>query len=122
MPKDLEIVKLYKADGEDERVALKVLADCDLGEYIITDATFGKKGGSSNLFRHVFEFPTYPVKKGNWVVLYTKVGKQHTSADGTNHFFYWNSKHNVWNDDRDTVTLIKVAEWQRKSFGEILQK
>lgn len=115
----LEIEKLYKSDGDDERLALKVLEDCDLGDYIITDATFGKQGGSSNLFRHVFEFPTYEVKKDEWVVLYTKKGKQHKS-DST-HFFYWNSNHNVWNDDHDTVTLIKVSAFQKKSFSDILQ-
>jgi hypothetical protein len=119
MSRQLEIKKLYKADGEDERVVIKVLADCDLGDYIITDATSGIKGGSSNLFRHVFEFPTYLVEKGDWVVLYTKKGKQHKS-DAT-HFFYWNSGHNVWNDEHDTVTLIKVAAFQRKSFSDIIQ-
>lgn len=122
MARDLEIEKLYKAAGEDERVVLKALADCNLGEYILTDSTFGADGGSSNLFRHVFEFPTYDVKKDEWVVLYTKKGTQHKSANGKTHFFYWNSKHNVWNDDQDTVTLIKVSEWQQKSFGEIIQK
>lgn len=122
MARDLEIAKLYKADGEDERVVLKVHADCDLGRYIITDATFGPHGGSSNLFRHVFEFPTYTVTKGQWVVLYTKEGDQGISKSGNTHFFYWNSEHNVWNDDKDTVTLMKVSAYQKKSFGEILQK
>jgi len=119
MSRQLEIKKLYKADGEDERVAIRALADCDLGDYIITDATFGIKGGSSNLFRHVFEFPTYLVMKDDWIVLYTKRGNQ--SQNGTTHFFYWNSKHNVWNDEHDTVTLIKVAAFQKKSFSDIIQ-
>lgn len=121
MARDLEIAVLYKV-GQDERVAFQVLEDCDLGDYIITDATFGKQKGSSNLFRHVFEFPTYPVKKGDRVILYTKKGKQHQSDDGKKHFFYWNSDHTVWNDERDTVTLIKVSDWQRKSFGEVAYK
>lgn len=120
MSRKLEISKLYKDAEEDERVVLKVLDDCNLGAYILTDATFGKEGGSSNLFRHVFEFPKYEVKKDEWVVLYTKKGNQH-KKDAT-HFFYWNAKHNVWNDEHDTVTLIEVASWQCKSFGEILIK
>lgn len=119
MSTQLEIRKLYKADGDDERVALQATEDCDLGNYIITDATFGKQGGSSNLFRHVFEFPTYEVKKDDWVVLYTKKGRR--SKKSNTHFFYWNVDHNVWNDDHDTVTLIRVAAYQKKSFSSILQ-
>jgi len=119
MSLELEIRKLYKADGEDERVVLYATEDCDLGNYIITDATFGKQGGSSNLFRHVFEFPTYEVKKDEWVVLYTKKGRR--SKKGNTHFFYWNADHNVWNDDHDTVTLLKISAYQKKNFGSILQ-
>src|SRR4051812_10636677 len=110
MASELEIAKLYKGDGEDERVVLRALEGCDLGRYLVTDATFGKQGGSSNLFRHVFEFPTYEVEKDDWIVLYTKPGTQKKS--GTTHFFYWNVKHEVWNNDRDTVTLIKVGWYE----------
>jgi hypothetical protein len=114
---EFEIVKLYQGAGAEERLVLRALTDADIGMYMILDATFQENGLVTNTFRHPYWFEDKAIKKGEFVVLYTKEGDY--SKHGNTHFFYYGSKHNVWNDNADAVTLIRISEWQVTRFKDI---
>jgi len=94
---------------------LEAIEDGDIGDYVVMDSTYEGDGKVSNHFRHVYVFPDQKVKKGELVILYTRNGKGHFSppSNGRNvgaYFYYWDVKHNVWNNDSDSVTLMKMCE------------
>lgn len=77
---------------------------------------FDKDGNISNKNRHVYAFGDVPVRKGDYVVLYTKVGNdvRQTNANGTtSYFFYWNMLNHIWNNERDIAFLVHYDEWDR---------
>lgn len=114
---DFEIRTLNRADGEDERLVLFCTDDANIGDYMVMDTTFDKKGNRSNIFRHVYPFIRKQIKKGEFVVLYTRSGLAHSK--GNTHFFFMGSKANVWNDNHDSVTLYEIADSEQKKFTEI---
>ncbi len=104
-------------DENQERVVLEVLADDDIGQYLVCDSTFTKDKVVSNKLRHVYWFPDKAVKKNDLVVLYTKPGRrtEKTNSDGsTTHFFYWNLESTVWNQDGDCAVLFEARNWHAK--------
>ena len=117
---DLKITSIHDhGDDKKEYVFLHVLADCNIGEYLMADSTFGADGTPSNKVRHVFFFPKKTVKKGEYISLWTQPGKDTTvtDADGdTIHRFYWGLKESVWNDDGDCAYLLKSPYSQRSQF------
>ncbi|WP_214228617.1 hypothetical protein [Pedobacter sp. B4-66] len=128
---DFEISRLYRSDGEDERLVLLANSDADIGEYAAMDSTYDEASDElTNIFRHIFWFPNQQVKRGEKVILYTKKhsgGKTYTYEPPKNgnvgkHFFYWGSDANVWNNDEDSVTLIKITGIQVKSYKDIQAK
>ncbi|WP_448104699.1 hypothetical protein [Pedobacter panaciterrae] len=123
---DFEIRTLRLKDGENERLVLMALRDANIGEYIVMDSTYDDKNKLSNIFRHTFWFPDQMVKKGEIVVLKTRPGKNDYKyepvGDGRKiaaHFFFWGSDSDVWNNEGDTVTFIRIAEVITKKFKEI---
>ena len=108
-----------QGDHTKEYVILYVKADCNIGEYLLTDDTFDRTGLPSNKHRHVFFFPDMAVKAGEYLVLWTKVGKykEGKTTDGaTAHYFYWNLKEAVWNDAGDCAHLLKAPATQRQKM------
>lgn len=97
-----------------EYVAMRVDADCDVGDYILADTTYIEPDQISNELRHMFWFPNKQVEAGDTIILRTGTGTNTEEAmdDGsTKHRFYWGLKSAVWNDTGDTAVLIKVEEW-----------
>lgn len=70
----IKIQEIKDRGNDEERIVLKVLEDCNLCRYLVLDTTFDKDGNISNKNRHVYAFGDVPVRKGDNVVLYTKVG------------------------------------------------
>ena len=116
----LKIVSV-KNSGEikDEYVLLKAEADCDVGDYLLTDSTYGSDESPSNKLRHVFFFPVQAVKKGEFIVLWTRVGKYSqgtTTTKNPQHNFYWGLKETVWNVTGDKAFLFTAPRAQRSAF------
>jgi hypothetical protein len=117
---DLTILGVQDKNTKDERVEFKVLKDTNLKHYMVLDNTYDEDDEISNKDRHIFSFPDYPIKKDHYVMLYTRPlaskKKNDVSENGLTHWFTWNfqDSHRVWNDERDTVTLIKVANFSKK--------
>jgi hypothetical protein len=118
----LEITKLIRG-GREERVVLKAIETTNLCFYQIVDTTY--VGDSvSDRFRHLFWFPDYLVEKGDIVVLYTKTGLKSVkqNKDKRTHFFYWNVKNSVWNDDADAVKLVQIAKISARGYRQLEEK
>ena len=87
--------------------------DCNLKGYMVFDETFKNDGSASNKHRHVFIFPSWEVKKNEYIFLFTRTGenKKGKTLDGTAaSYFHWGLKSPVWNEEGDQVHLIKVKE------------
>lgn len=108
-------LKIFRIDNkggpEDEAVWLEVLADCNLAGHLLADTTFDDTH-RTNLVRHTYWFPDRPAKKGDRIVLYTKVGVNGSgqSTQGKPlHRLFWNLDQSVWNNEGDTATLIEIG-------------
>lgn len=107
--------------GEDtEYVFLQALEDVDIGDYILTDTTYRADGTTSNKLRHVFEFQTKMVKKGEYVALYSKPGTNNVGTTVTNsvpvHRIFWGLKETIWNDTGDRAHLFYAPKVSRQSM------
>jgi hypothetical protein len=102
-------------DFDKEYVLLRVDEDTDVGRYVVADSTYTSDGKVSNKLRHTYWFPDKVVKKGDYVVLYTRSG---TAGTGTTnmgaplHRFYWDLQTAVWNDTGDSAVLLELNTWQ----------
>lgn len=102
---------------DSERVELSVLEDTNLHHFIIIDTTY-ENGETkiSNKMRHTFWFNPQEVKKGDEVVLYSKVGiNQSTAINGgknKKYHLYWDLKNSVWNNSGDAAVLFEVQAWK----------
>ena len=106
---------IKKGDFENERIAFKVEQDCDLQFFAVHISTITDNGGFYNKPRHTFWFPPTKVKTGDWVVLYTKKGKQSEKINNEgnlSHFFYWGLEHSILNTTKDGVILAQINTWQ----------
>lgn len=106
---------------EKERIVFSVLADENIGKYLILKSRkIGKGNAVSSRPASTFWFQDKEVKKGDLVVLYSKIGlyKSTLNEDGTtSHFFYWNQTVPIWNQDYAAV-LIAADEWDFKFLEE----
>lgn len=113
------VIVKNSGDIQDEYVLLKAEADCNVGDYLLTDGTYGSDEAPSNKLRHVFFFPSQPVKKGEFVVLWTRVGKYSvgtTTTKNPQHNFYWGLQETVWNMKEDKAFLFTAPRSQRSAF------
>jgi hypothetical protein len=109
-------LKIYSVKGQgdasNEYVMLQALDDCDLASYAIVDNTYGSDGVPSNKLRHTYFFPSTKVKKGDYISLHTRAGKNargETTKGNPLHRFYWGLASSVWNDTGDTVHLLQIS-------------
>jgi len=98
-----------------EYVVLKVQQDTNLKHFAVVDTTYNEDGTFSNKHKHFYKFYKREVKAGDFVHLYTKVGKDdiftNTSKTIT-HRFYWNLKTSVWNNGGDIAVLYAIENWE----------
>lgn len=105
-----------KGDITKERLVLKVLEDANTSGYVVVDATYDSDGDLSNLGKHAYKFPSKDVKKGDYVILFTKAAgsaakvEEENQSSTTNHNFYWGRKATVWNKDGDYCTLLYIVD------------
>ena len=116
----LKLIEVRNVGTDNEMVFMRASEDLDLGNYIITDSTYRATGTISNKLRHVYEFPSHSVKKGELVALYSKVGKDHVGENTEKppvrvHRFYWNLKERIWNQTGDRAYLLFAPRDDRAS-------
>jgi hypothetical protein len=106
----------YKGILQREAVWLDVVDDDDVGNYALCDTTYLDEEAKqvSNRLRHFYWFPEQRVMEGDYVKLYTKIGKPTTWTNKrgtTTHVFYWGLRETVWNQDGDCAVLFQIADW-----------
>lgn len=104
-----------KGNLEKEVIWLDVLEDCDLSYYMVCDSTYTSDNRLSNEHRHAYWFPPIAAKKGDWLALHTKDGKNDTRSNDrgtmTRHF-YWKLGRTIWNKDGDCAVLFQLTTWR----------
>lgn len=95
-----------------EAITFAVVADIpNLEYYILCDTTY-KGSLKSNELRHMFWFPKKAVKKGDTIIVITKVGTDTIipiKNPATNiHMLHWNLGHTVWNKGGDQAFILKI--------------
>ncbi len=105
-------------DLQKERVVMKAEADLDIGQYAAF-LTNLQDGSASSGRQTAFWFPDGDVKLNDFVVLYSKHGKESTkviSGTRTAHFFYWGYDTAQWvPDGTNGLVVLKVSEWIKGS-------
>ena len=112
----LEIVEVRGVGTDEERVFMKANTDLDLGDYIITDATYDANGLLSNKLRHVYEFAERFVEEGQYVCLHSKIGTNtmdKTTGGFPLHRIYWGLKERIWNQEGDQAHLLYAPRSER---------
>jgi len=106
-----------RGDLDNERVVLKVLADTDIGGYILAiGRNLGVDSFSPKLSR-TFWFPDKPVKQGDFVSLYSKVGTPgqfQNKSESDTHTFFLGLDSPIWTETDRAAILFEVADWQAK--------
>src|SRR3989344_1075083 len=104
-----------------ERVIFKAQNDDNIGFYGVFKTVEAGQATVSGKIRATHWFPDKDVKKGDLIVLYSKVGinTERKEADGsTVHFFYWGLTDAQWekrDKGSDAVVLFKIDAWAHKT-------
>jgi hypothetical protein len=98
---------------EKERVVMKVLEPTNIGLYTLLQT--GYANGKVNIdVKRTYWFPYKPISSGDFVVLYTKKGKNSEKDinQAKSHFFYWELPEPIWSDADTAAVLLHSPEWQ----------
>ena len=110
-----------KGNLEEERLVLRVLADADIGDYILIQTGFRDDGVTIDT-HHTYWFPYQKVDAGDLVVIYTKdgYGNQMKLENGkTVHFFYWGLYKPIWIKKDRAPVLLYAPKWAFKEPSEL---
>lgn len=111
---DLKILNTKDpGNKEKERVVLSVMADINLGDYLIAHSISLEEERVSSILEDIMWFPDQELKKGDQVVVYTKAGEQNkiANSDGsTSYFYYWNLPAPIGEDELASVIIFE-ADW-----------
>ena len=103
-----------------ERIMLKVNYQDNSGLYIALLTTEIANNTISNIPKNVYWFPNQEVQNGDYIFLYTGIGsntKFSNRLGTTSYNFYWNSKLTLFNNQSDSIVLIKADSWNYKKKG-----
>jgi hypothetical protein len=103
-----------KGQLDRERIIIRALKDDDIGDYAIFKAKIGT--GENVLPGNVpnaYWFIDIQIKAGDYVVLYTKVGKRSEKeiSDAKSYFFYWGLSAPIWDDSGYVALLVSTPDW-----------
>lgn len=115
---NLDLVEVRGVGTDSERVFMHALEDLNLGNYIVTDTTYRADGVKSDKLRHLYEFKSRDVKKGEYVALYSKAGTYalgETKGGSPIHEIYWGLEERIWNKTGDRAYLFYAPASKRQS-------
>jgi len=110
-----------KGNFEKERLVLKVIADTEIGDFLVIQTGFYDGSLTVGIYE-TFWFPYKSVSTGDLVILYTKSGKDSEKLlkQGRRaHFFYWGLSSAIWNKKDRASVLLHAPEWTSKSPAEL---
>ena len=104
-----------------ERIVFKVIANTEIGDYMVFSAQSLGKKGISNRLSQSYWFPDGDVEAGDLVVLYTKTGTDREKVNGngsTTHFYYWGLEDTIWDEEESVPLLVNIEEWNYFNIPE----
>lgn len=114
---NLKIEAIKDAGSLDERVVFRAEDDCDVGAYFtfISHYTDVQTKRVSTEARAPFWFPDQAVKKGDYVVVYSKTGVNSSkeNSDGSKSYFYYRGLSSAVCGDivAPCGVLLLVSQW-----------
>jgi hypothetical protein len=109
-----------KGNIEKERLILKVVADTDIGDFLLFQSGFSDGEVTTETY-HTYWFPFKPVSAGDLIVIYTKAGKhsvKRMKKGNRAHFFYWDLDSPIWQLKSRAPVVLHAPEWISKSPDE----
>ena len=112
----LKIVAIHDRGVPDkERLQLSVIAPANLVNYVVFETLKGPGDTIVPIPRNAYWFTPAPLRPGDFVVLYTRVGQPSTEKQangvGTNHFLFWRRPSVIWADPNSCAVLLEVNDW-----------
>lgn len=112
---NLTFVNRQNKNTKKELLLFKAVEKCDLSDYIVYDKTFDESGSESNVFPHMYRFPSITLEKGEYVALRLHKGKNNKGQTVQKDLCYnvfWGMDENVsiFNDEGDRIHLVKIAK------------
>lgn len=98
---------------EKERIVMTASGPGDIGEFVLLQTGFREQSVTTGVFE-TFWFPDKPIAAGDFVVLYTKIGKQSDRPfkESTSHFFYWGLSGPIWQKPERAGVVMHAPDWQ----------
>lgn len=120
---NLTFVNRQFKDTEKDLLLFKAVGKCNLSNYLVYDKTYDGNGNESNIFPHMFHFPSLEVEEGEHVALWLhkgKFNKGQTRQGNVCYNIYWGMEDNVaiFNDGGDCVHLVRIAEEKSYRMAE----
>lgn len=108
----LKITNIQKQGTENsEYILLKAESDLNLSDFAVVDRTY-KDGKVSNIHKHYFRFPSYSLKSGQYVALFTGKGTDKDGTTSEKHFckyVYWGFEKPILNDvEIESIQVLKI--------------
>jgi hypothetical protein len=117
----LEILNVkHRGDLDAERIIIEAHEDCDIGRFILSTAEQRKGGKVSNKISQPYWFPDQEVKKGDWIIVFTKDGVnsvKENSSGNKSYFYYRSLDKPILADNKTSVLLFALETW--KIFSKI---
>lgn len=112
---NLTFINRQFKDTESDLLLFKAEGKCELSNYLVYDKTYDGDGNETNIFPHMFRFPSLTLEKGEYVALRLHKGKfkkGKTKHGEVCYNLYWGMDNDVsiFNDEGDSVHLVRIAE------------
>ena len=104
-----------------ERLLLKVLADTDVGDYVILQSGYDEDSVTIDTY-YAYWPPYKRVEAGDLVIVYTKSGRENEKrlpSGKQAHFFYWGLGVPIWSRSDRALVLMHCPKWISKSPKEL---
>lgn len=114
-------------DTESDLLLFKAVARCELSKYLVYDKTYDGNGNETNIFPHMFHFPSLTLEEGEYVALRLhkgKFNKGQTNGGVVCYNIYWGMENDVsiFNDSGVCVHLVRIAEEKPYQIPEEKEK
>lgn len=112
---NLTFINRQFKDTENDLLLFKAVGKCELSNFLVYDKTYDGSGNESNIFPHMFRFPSLTLDEGEYVALRLhkgKFNKGQTKQGEICYNIYWGMDNDVsiFNDQGDSVHLVRIAE------------
>jgi hypothetical protein len=110
---------LNRGVQKDERLHLKATADANLNFFMVLATAYSSPTAIVTTPKHVFWFPSKPIKAGDTIILYSRPGvaTETKNTDGTtSHFFFWGKGSAIWVKTGDCAVVLELNSWKTSPY------